>query len=634
MSNFKQIFWNLLDSRPFIRRLILIITDAILFVFAVRVSSWFVLENSVGSGFLNNFFKLLQLFTLIVLPVYAVSGHYKSLTRYVGSSSVYKLVFRNFIIILVLALLPEKLSIPFESIKGWILFWLLFTGISSVVKFILRDFLINISNSSNTYIRRVAIYGAGYSAAQLFLALRFSGTYNVVAFFDDNPLLWKRDIHGIPILPPSRLSGISDQIDQVLLAIPSLKYTRRQKILKYLSSLNIPVLQIPSIEEIASGKANIDSLRPIAIEELLGRELVNPDAKLISKGINNSVVCVTGGAGSIGSELCRQILNLKPKKLILLDNNEPSLYKIEQELNLLRDDNIKLEFVLGSTLNKKLIKRIFRENKVQLVFHAAAYKHVPIVENNPIQGLLNNVISTKIVCQAAEEESVDQVVLISTDKAVRPTNVMGASKRLAELIVQAKAEESLEKLRNKAFKATNFSMVRFGNVLGSSGSVVPLFKKQIALGGPITLTDNKIIRYFMTIPEAANLVLQSVPLAKGGDVFLLDMGKPVYIRDLAEKMVRLSGLTIKDNNNPTGDIEIIITGLRPGEKLFEELLIDGECHPTEHPLIFRAQEKMIPPKDFWPLLETLESSIDLDQNLKSLALLEQLVPQWKRLNSI
>ncbi|MBM5802374.1 MAG: polysaccharide biosynthesis protein [Cyanobacteria bacterium K_DeepCast_35m_m2_023] len=381
------------------------------------------------------------------------------------------------------------------------------------------------------------------------------------------------------------------------------------------------MLQMPSVDEITSGRARIDALRPIAIEELLGRDAVPPLPHLLGPGIAGCCVCVTGAGGSIGSELCRQILKLNPRRLILLERSEPSLYAIHQELIALLPSGVVLEPVLGSAAHPALVERLYSDQHVVVVFHAAAYKHVPLVEANPLAGLANNVLSTRVVCAAASRCGTRQVVLISTDKAVRPTNIMGASKRVAELVVQASAIEQ---------SSTRFAMVRFGNVLGSSGSVVPLFRRQISEGGPITLTHPEIIRYFMTIPEAAQLVLQAAVLAEGGDVFLLDMGEPVRIKDLAEQMVRLSGLSLRTPTNPNGDIEIICTGLRPGEKLYEELLIDAASEPTAHPLIYRACESSLPPEQLWPLVDSLEIAITRQDTPTALTILVQLVPEWRR----
>jgi FlaA1/EpsC-like NDP-sugar epimerase len=352
--------------------------------------------------------------------------------------------------------------------------------------------------------------------------------------------------------------------------------------------------------------------------------------ELLGPGVRDAVVCVTGAGGSIGSELCRQILQLSPRVLILLESSEPSLYAIEQELRQKFSASVELLPVLGSAADPALVQRLFAVHGVQTVFHAAAYKHVPLVEANPLAGLANNVGSTRVVCQAATAAGVSELVLISTDKAVRPTNVMGASKRLAELIVQATALELSLGARGAGHVRTRLAMVRFGNVLGSSGSVVPLFRRQIAAGGPITLTHPEIIRYFMTIPEAAQLVLQAATLAQGGDLFLLDMGEPVRIKDLAEQMVRLSGLSLRDAQNPSGEIGVVCTGLRPGEKLFEELLIDGESEPTQHPLVFRAQERSLSPQLLWPCLDALDAAIAAQDVEGALGLLAELVPEWQR----
>ena len=368
-------------------------------------------------------------------------------------------------------------------------------------------------------------------------------------FLDDDPSLWQRSINGVSIEPPQVISQCSEVLDQVLLAIPSLSRSRRREIVDSLQKTGIPVLQVPSMDEITRGCARIDALRPIQVEELLGRDPVPPDPKFLGPGITGASVCVTGAGGSICSELCRQILALKPHRLVLLERSEPSLYSIHQELVSFSPLGAEVVPVLGSAADPALVQRCFSEHGVEVVFHVAAYKHVPLVEANPLAGLHNNVLSTRVVCEAARLSGLRQLMLISTDKAVRPTNVMGASKRLAELVVQAQPSGP-----------TCFSMVRFGNVLGSSGSVVPMFRSQIAAGGPITLTHPEIIRYFMTISEAAQLVLQAAVLAEGGDVLLLDMGEPVRIKALAEQMVRLSGFSTKDVNNPDGDIEIVCTG--------------------------------------------------------------------------
>ena len=602
------------------RRLLLIGIDAILLPLAVWLSFWLRLANPFHTSFLAAGRWLLIAVILVGLPLYALTGQYKGLTRYVGSAAFYRLAGRNGLLVLLLAAIGVMLRLPMPPRSSWILLWLLLTGFTGAVRFALRDVLLNLRSTQNKQPLRVAIYGAGEAGAQLAAALRLADNHKIVIFLDDNPSYWGRSINGVAICSPQALMGMEISIDQVLLAIPSLPRSERRRIVDGLQSFGIPVLQVPSVDDLTSGRATIDALRPIAIEDLLGRDEVPADTQLLGPCIRDAVVCVTGAGGSIGSELCLQILALSPLRLILLERSEPALYAIEQQLRSHVSEGVVLHAVLGSATDSKLLLRLFADQAVDLVFHAAAYKHVPLVEANPLAGLANNVGSTDQVCRAAVSTGVSQVVLISTDKAVRPTNVMGASKRLAELVVQAHAVETT---------STRFSMVRFGNVLGSSGSVVPLFRRQIATGGPITLTHPEIIRYFMTIPEAATLVLHSSVLAQGGDVFLLDMGEPVWIKALAEQMVRLSGLSLRDEAHPDGDIEIVCTGLRPGEKLYEELLIDAESEPTAHPLIYRAKERSLPPNELWPQLEALSSAIAAQDVDAALKLLEELVPEWQ-----
>ena len=611
---------GLVSLPPVLRRLLLIGIDALLLPLAVWLSFWLRLGDASHPSFQAAGSWLLPAVLLVGLPLYAFTHQYTGLTRYVGSAALYRLAARNGLLVLLLAAVGVLLRLPMPPRSSWILLWLLLTGFTGSVRFALRDLLLNLSSTQHKKQLRVAIYGAGEAGAQLAAALRLAGNHRIVTFLDDNPAYWSRSINGIAIQSPQELMELGDSIDQVLLAIPSLTRSERRHIVDQLQSRGIPVLQVPSVDDLTSGRARIDALRPIAIEDLLGRDEVQADPQLLGPGIRNAVVCVTGAGGSIGSELCRQILVLSPSRLILLERSEPALYAIEQELLSFLSDGVMLQAVLGSATDPQLLQRLFTDQAVEVVFHAAAYKHVPLVEVNPLAGLVNNVGSTDHVCRAAVASGVGQVVLISTDKAVRPTNVMGASKRLAELVVQAHAAEAT---------STLFSMVRFGNVLGSSGSVVPLFRRQIAAGGPITLTHPEIIRYFMTIPEAATLVLQSAVLAQGGDVFLLDMGEPVRIKALAEQMVRLSGLSLRDAANPDGDIEIVSTGLRPGEKLYEELLIDAESQPTAHPLIYRANERSLPPHELRPQLNALDRAIAAQDVDTALVLLAALVPEWQ-----
>ncbi len=611
---------RLSEAKPFRRRILLIATDAILLPLAVWLSFWLRLAHPLHPSFLSSTWLILAV-VLIGIPLYAFTGQYKGLTRYVGSVAFYRLAGRNGLLVLLLAATGVMLQLSMPPRSSWILLWFLLTGFTGSVRFGLRDILLNLRQSQHKKQLRVAIYGAGEAGAQLAAALRLAGNHKIVTFLDDNPDFWHRSVNSIPIQPPQILNRLASSIDQVLLAIPSLSRNELRRIVMEHQQHGIAVLQVPSVDDLTSGRARIDTLRSIAIEDLLGRDPVAAYPELLSAGIRGRVVCITGAGGSIGSELCRQLLALCPARLILLERSEPSLYAIEQELRPLIPEGVCLEALLGNAADTHFVQRVFADKTVELVFHAAAYKHVPLVEANPLAGLSNNVSSTLAVCRAASATGVLKVLLVSTDKAVRPTNVMGASKRLAELVVQASASESSD---------TCFSMVRFGNVLGSSGSVVPLFRRQIADGGPITLTHPEIIRYFMTIPEAAQLVLQASVFAEGGEVFLLDMGEPVRIKNLAEQMVHLSGLTLRDAGNPGGDIEIVCTGLRPGEKLYEELLIDAESKPTTHPLIYCAQERALCPNGLWPQLDALEEAIDAQDVERALSLLAALVPEWQR----
>jgi FlaA1/EpsC-like NDP-sugar epimerase len=608
---------------PLSRRLLLGTIDVLLIPLAIWISFWLRTAEPLGSHLLASLW-LFPATWAIALSIYALSGQYRGLTRYVSSAAIYAVAVRNGVSVLLVygAGLVLPVTMPPHSI--WLLLWLVLTVLTGGVRFALRDLLLQATSPRQRHRTQVVIYGAGAAAAQLASSLKLANSHTVVAFLDDAPSLWRRELDGIAIHPPQRLPGLIEkqQVEQVLLAIPSLSRSKRRRVVDEIQQLGVSVLQVPSLEEITSGRARINSLRPIAIEELLGRDAVPPDPQLLGPGITDRVLCVTGAGGSIGSELCRQILEHRPQALVLLESSEPALYAIHQELQRRLPDSVALHAVLGSAADGPRVEQVLAHHKVQVVFHAAAYKHVPLVEANPLAGLANNVCSTRAVCQAAAHCGVTQVVLISTDKAVRPTNVMGASKRVAELVVQARAQE--------AACPTRFAMVRFGNVLGSSGSVVPLFREQIANGGPITLTHPEIIRYFMTIPEAAQLVLQAAVLAEGGDLFLLDMGEPVRILALARQMVRLSGLSVRDARNPDGDITIECTGLRPGEKLYEELLIDADSEPTVHPLIYRARERAITPAELWPQLDALEAAISRQDEKAALELLARLVPEWQR----
>ncbi|ANQ15919.1 polysaccharide biosynthesis protein [Vibrio natriegens] len=454
--------------------------------------------------------------------------------------------------------------------------------------------------------RNVLIYGAGSGGRQLAMALRGSGDYRVRAFIDGDSTLTNTVILGLPVIPMSDVMNMINKHDvtQVLLAVPSAKRSRRKEILDELSKMLVEIRTVPELTDIVSGKAKIDELKEVPIEDLLGRDPVAPQQALLEANIKDKVVMVTGAGGSIGSELCRQILMQQPTSIVLFELSEFGLYQIDRELNLLKQEhglNCDIIPLLGSVQRKHRLETAMKSFKVHTVYHAAAYKHVPLVEYNVVEGVRNNIYGTYYTACAAIEAGVESFVLISTDKAVRPTNVMGTTKRMAELGLQALAERE-----NNKPNGTRFCMVRFGNVLGSSGSVIPLFKKQIERGGPVTVTHPEITRFFMTIPEAAQLVIQAGAMGKGGDVFVLDMGEPVKITDLASNLIHLSGLEVKSESNPHGDIEILFAGLRPGEKLYEELLIGDNVKNTSHERIMTAHEVYLPLEEYESLLDELD----------------------------
>ena len=626
---FLRVFNYLYQIKKIYRRLLLIAIDSILIIISINIVKYFSypLSKEYIEILPNNLLVLILI--LVVFVVYNFTGQYISLSRYIKSSEIYGIAIRNFLVVIIFLLVKSFLDFKIFAIRRqFILLWLISTFIITFYRFTLKEINIYFTFYKSQKINNVAIYGAGEAGAQLASAINLSGKSKIIAFFDDSQNLWGRKLLGIPIYSSNNISDFKDQIDQILLAIPSISKEMSSKIFNKVQSYKIPLLKVPSIEELTSGLAKIDSLRPIEIDDLLGRGPVMPFKKLVEDSINGLNICITGAGGSIGTELCRQVLNNSPRALIMIDISETNLYHLEQEIknNMTENNNLKMKFLLGDIKNFKFLNNIFRENNIDVVFHAAAYKHVPLIEANPIEGIENNVFSTYTLCKASLSSSVKKVTLISTDKAVRPSNVMGASKRLAELIFQAYAEKS----SSKSYKTDNtkFSIVRFGNVLNSSGSVVPLFKKQIANGGPVTVTHKDVFRYFMTLPEAAQLVIQATTLSLGGEVFLLDMGSPVRIYDLAKQMIILSGLKIKDAKNKDGDISIVTTGLRPGEKLYEELLIDAESKATVHPLIYKANEAYIPLDELILQLSNLEAYIKNQNKKQVFEMLSKLVPEW------
>jgi len=604
------------------RRVILLLLDSFLVFLSLIFSNYFI-TNSFFDG--ENFIYKIIVYLFIGISIFILSGQYKAITMYVGGNLFYKSFIRNLSLILIIFLLGVFDNRFFLSIKFFALNFILLTSFIVGSRLFLRDLLYRL-NLFKQKKPNVIIYGAGNAGAQLASSIQISGKYKVLGFIDDSSSVIGRELCGIKIYSFGDIDKFSN-IDHVLIAIPSLDKSERRRIIDSLKFRNLDVLQVPSLYDITCGKVNIDKLKPVELEDLLGRETVLPYKKLLGLGISDLIVCVTGGGGSIGSELSRQILELNAKKIILIDNSEHNLYSIYQELKGNPLSENKIIPLLGDVTNENFVNHFIEKFKIDLIFHTAAYKHVPIVENNPISGLKNNVLSTDILCAAAIKNRVKQFILISTDKAVRPTNVMGASKRLAEMIVQAYAGEEIKKSKQNKSNV-KFSMVRFGNVLGSSGSVIPLFKSQIKKGGPVTITHKEITRFFMTIKEAVELVLQSLSIADNGDVVLLDMGEPVKIKYLAEQLIRLSGLTIKDKNNG-GDIEIIYTGLRPGEKLYEELLIDGKSEPTLHPLIFKAKEKYPLLSELNPKINKLKEFLYSENKTSCFKLLAELVPEWK-----
>ncbi len=616
-------------TNSFLRKLILISLDLFLINFSIWLTIFF--ERDLRPITSSNSLVLIYIATCLCgFLIYFFTGQYKSVTRYVGRKDSYLICLRNTLLIFIIYLIGTFFEFTLKNNNSLLLIWILLNSTIIFSRFILRDLILFFKPRKSSKKIKVAIYGAGSAGSQLAESINTQSNYQIESFIDDDKDLSYRTIKGITIIPPEEIENLIGKIEYILLAIPSLSTNKYQKIFSFLCKYNLKILRVPSLEDLTSGRAKIDTLKPISIEDLLSRKRVPPKSYLLCKGIEKENICITGAAGSIGSELASQIIKLKPNKLVLIDHNENGLYNIINKIEEINNEGISVKTLLFNLQDDAYLEKIFNENKISKVFHAAAYKHVTLVESNPIQGILNNVFSTKSVCDAAKKSCVKQILLVSSDKAVRPTNIMGVSKRISELIIQAYADE--ENKKNINSEKILFSMVRFGNVLNSSGSVVPLFKKQIANGGPITLTHEKVVRFFMTIQEAAELLIQSSSLAKGGDLFLLDMGEPVLIKDLAKQMIKLSGLKLKNDNNGKGDIEIICTGLRSGEKLYEELLIDSKSEKTLHPLIYKANEKFIKSKDLFPLIEDLHTYL-IDRDMKSIyKILKELVPEWQVIN--
>lgn len=610
----------------FAKRLVVLVVDASLCVLTVWLAFYLRLGEFValsGPALWAAFAAM-----AFALPIFLVSGLYRAIFRYSGwpalltvtkATAVYGLLFAAVFTAIGVQGVPRTIGL----IQPMLL--LLAVGASrALARFWLGG--LYQSQLKLAALPKVLIYGAGTAGRQLAAAMANSLEMRVVGFLDDDDRLHGHVLNGLPIYSPVDLPGLvmSFKVSDVLLALPSVSRKRRNEILTQIRQAKVSVRTLPSVTELAQGKVSTSDLRELDIDDLLGREPVAPNHILLGRNVVDKVVVVTGAGGSIGSELCRQIVKMAPVTLLLVEQSEFALYNIHQELHakltVPQGPAIRVVPLLASVRDEERMREILSTWKPDTVYHAAAYKHVPLVEHNPAEGIKNNVFGTLTAARVAAEQGVADFVLISTDKAVRPTNIMGASKRLAEMVLQALVTIS---------PGTRFSMVRFGNVLGSSGSVVPKFRQQIRDGGPITLTHPEITRYFMTIPEAAQLVIQAGAMAKGGDVFVLDMGQSVRIMDLARRMVELSGLTIRDEENPDGDIEIEITGLRPGEKLYEELLIGDNPKPTSHAQIMKAHESFL----LWPLLEdklnALRIALDLNDVRVLRTMLEDLVSGYK-----
>jgi len=590
--------------------------------FSLRLGEWYMPKGDI--------WILFYISPILAVPIFIKFGLYRAIIRYIGGRALwaifqavtlYALIFTVVVFQSGISLVPR--TVP--PLNGLVLL-LFVVGSRFIARWWLADAYSqlggNVSRGNSE--KKVIIYGAGSAGIQLAMALECGQEFKPVAYIDDDKSLHRQKVNGLRIYPITSLSYLIERHDvsDVLLAIPSITRARRSEIIRLLEPYPVHVRSMPGMADIAQGKIKFDELQEVDIADLLGRDAVEPDQALFHANIVGKVVMVTGAGGSIGSELCRQIINLQPEKLILFELNEFALYSINKELNHAvikqgESHQVKIIPLLGSVADNTRVKKICKTFKVQTIYHAAAYKHVPMVEQNPGEAIKNNILGTLTVAEAAIDADVETFVLISTDKAVRPTNTMGATKRFAELILQAL---SLERKHN-----TCFTMVRFGNVLGSSGSVIPLFREQIARGGPVTVTDSRIIRYFMTMPEAVQLVIQAGAMGKGSDVFVLDMGEPIRILDLAKRMIHLSGLEIKDDVNPAGDIEIKFTGLRFGEKLYEELLIGENVSDTLHPRIMRAEEEVITWSELEAIIVNLRMAVQNDDVVGARNILKQSI---------
>jgi FlaA1/EpsC-like NDP-sugar epimerase len=645
-----RIIRNILLASPrLIKQALAVLSDVAICAIAIQLAMDLRMETHVSWSIQHTWMFLLGL--VFFFPIFIAMGLYRAIFRFAGLRVIFSLSKATTLYAFLYASVFTLIGIDQVPRSAGLLQPLIFgLGILSSRLFV-RYWLGSIDrNNLVSGTPRALIYGAGSAGRQLAGGLLPSSEIRVVGYVDDDDRLHGHNLNGLNIYNPNDLARIVErkQVSQIFLAIPSVSQRRRNEVIKQLLPLHVLVRTLPGLADLASGKVTVSDLRELNIEDLLGREPVEPNPLMLTKNITSKVVMVTGAGGSIGSELCRQILKAQPSTLLLVELSEFALYEIHRELeatvremayqasedltgpslDTLDASAPALIPLLANVRDAHRMAEILRTWRPSTVYHAAAYKHVPLVEHNPAEGVKNNVQGTLVTATQAALHGVSDFVLVSTDKAVRPTNIMGTTKRLAEMVLQAKAASQVLKFGEIPSK-TRFSMVRFGNVLGSSGSVVPLFRKQIAEGGPITLTDERMTRYFMTIPEAAQLVIQAAAMANGGDVFVLDMGQPVKILDLAKRMVDLSGLTVMDPNNPMGDIEIQVTGLRPGEKLYEELLIGDNPLPTSHPRIMKAHEEFLPWDELESKLNILNCALESNNVPVIRTLLKELVPGYQ-----
>lgn len=604
-------------NTPRIVRIGLLMAMDLFFTFAAIAIPHFLISPEVTPSFETTL--PLLIFSAVIILFLAVFKIYKIVFRYINDQTIFT-VASVLGLATIVAYFPLRLLARIE-LPVLALSYFLASYFVLFYRFAIKKYFHSLDANRNEK-TKIAIYGAGEAGRQIAQGLLIGNRYQPIAFFDDNSNLHGRTIAGLPVFNPGDIQDVLKKIEckNILISIPSADGVTKKNIIKRLSALNLRLQTLPGLSDLAEGKVKPEDIREVEITDLLHRDIVLPDEHSITSFLTNKVIAISGAGGSIGSELCRQIIKNNPKELVLIESSEFALYQIDSELRK-HSPHTKITARLCNVTEATFLEDIFKEKQIETVFHAAAYKHVPLIEENVGAGAHNNIHGTKNMAELAVKYGVKKFVLISTDKAVRPTNIMGATKRVAELILQALAAENPK---------TCFSMVRFGNVLGSSGSVIPLFKQQIKNGGPVTVTHPEITRYFMTIPEAAQLVIQAGAYATGGEVFILDMGKPVKIVELAKKMINLSGYTVKDDSNPQGEIEINFSGLRPGEKLYEELLIDANAIKTNHAQIFKAQEPFLPKNELYSTLDKIETACQQADTNKIGNLIKEIVKEYEK----